>query len=100
MSQNNPESELPSCNLFVRPECLLPYPDIASGEDHALLVQYLVNQDKYKAFFAEDILLTIYNLGGNTTSCNIKTTKHQICREQLYQNTLELCKKKKGNKKH
>ena len=100
MSQNELESELPSCNLFVRPGCLLPYPDVASGEDHAFLVQYLVNQDKYKVFFAEDILLTIYNLCGDTTSNNLKTTKHQICRIQLYQNTLELCKKKKESIKH
>ena len=99
MSENNAEGELPSCNLIAKPKVLIQYPDIRSGEDHALLVHYLINQDKYKLYFAEDLLLTIYNLGGNTTSKNIKTQKHKICREQLYKNTLELCKMKKESKR-
>jgi len=100
MSENVAEAELPSCNLFVKSDSLLPYPDIKSGEDHALLVHYLINQDKYKVFFAEKLLLTIYNLNGNTTSGNIKSDAHRICRKQLYLNTLKLCRMRNANKKH
>ena len=100
MSENIAESELPSCNMFVKPEVMQPYPDIRSGEDHALLVHYLINQDKYKVHFAENLLLTIYNLSGNTTSNNIKNEAHRLCREQLYQNTLKLCKTRNASKKH
>ena len=100
MSENIAEAELPSCNMFVKPEIMQPYPDIRSGEDHALLVHYLINQDKYKVYFAEKTFLTIYNLSGNTTSNNIKTEAHRLCREQLYHNTLKLCKARNANKKH
>ena len=89
MSEGKPEGELPSCNLFLSPQILMPYPDIASGEDHALLVHYLLNQDKYNIYIAEELLPVIYNLGGKTTENNKKSTKHIACRKQLYLKSLE-----------
>lgn len=94
MSYGIPEGELPSCNLFVRPMCLIPYPEMASGEDHALFVNYLTQQDKYKIFFAENLLPVIYNLGGKTTSTNWQSGNYIRCRKELFNQVLELCKTK------
>ncbi|MBP5346782.1 MAG: glycosyltransferase family 2 protein [Bacteroidales bacterium] len=98
MSNSEPQGELPSCNLFVRPKYILPYPNIASGEDHALLVQYLMNQDKYHIYFAENLLPVIYNLEGNASSQNSISKVYIKCRTELYNNTLALCKTKKESK--
>jgi hypothetical protein len=95
MSKCLPEGELPSCNLFIRPCKLLPYPSMDSGEDHALFVDYLMNQDKYTIFFAEDLLPVIYNLGGSTTVQNRFSGNYIRCRKELYLKTLELCKTSK-----
>ena len=89
MSEGVPEGELPSCNLFVKPEFLLPYPDVDSGEDHALLVHYLMNQEKYDIFFAENLLLTIYNLDGATTQSKKKSKTYINCRQELYNKSLK-----------
>ncbi|MBO4698049.1 glycosyltransferase family 2 protein [bacterium] len=89
MSEGVPEGELPSCNLFVKPEFLLPYPDVDSGEDHALLAHYLMNQEKYDIFFAENLLLTIYNLDGATTQSKKKSKTYINCRQELYNKSLE-----------
>ena len=88
MSEGVPEGELPSCNLFVKPEFLLPYPDVESGEDHALLAHYLMNQEKYNIFFAENLLLTIYNLDGVTTQNKKKSKSYVNCRKELYKKSL------------
>ena len=98
MSEGILEGELPSCNLFIRPQVLLPYPQMESGEDHALFVQYLINQEKYNIFFAEDLLPVIYNVSGNVTASNIKTGKQIKSRQELYINTLSLCNTMKENK--
>lgn len=90
-----PESELPSCNLFIRPCKLEPYPTVESGEDHALFVYYLLNSDKYKISFAEELLPVIYDLGGNVTSNNRFSGKYARCRKELFTKTLELCTAKK-----
>lgn len=95
MSKCLPEGELPSCNLFIRPCKLLPFPSMDSGEDHALFVGYLMNQDKYSIFFAEDLLPVIYNLGGSTTAQNRFSGNYIRCRKELYLKTLELCKTSK-----
>ena len=95
MSEGNPEGELPSCNLFIKPKVLKPYPDIKSGEDHALLSDYLIHQEIYKIYFAEDLLLTIYNLDGLATMNNKQTENYIQSRKELYQNAIEICKTKK-----
>ena len=99
MSEGVLEGELPSCNLFIRPQALLPYPQMESGEDHALFVQYLINQEKYNVFFAENLVPVIYNVSGNMTASNIKLGKQIKSRQELYLNTLSLCKRMKENKK-
>ena len=99
MAECLPESELPSCNLFVQPHRLLPYPQMESGEDHALFVQYLLQQDKYNIFFAEDLLPVIYDLGGSATTKNKSSGNFIRCRKELYSKALELCKTKKEDGK-
>ncbi|MBR2980365.1 MAG: NAD-dependent epimerase/dehydratase family protein [Myxococcaceae bacterium] len=89
MANSIPEGELPSCNLFVKPNVLRPYPDVKSGEDHELVAHYLMNQRKYHIFFAEDILLTIYELGGSVTAKNKQSENYISCRRELYQKALE-----------
>jgi len=48
-----------------------------------------------KIEFAEDILLTIYNLSGNKTADNKQTEKYLNARKQLYEEAMRLCKMKK-----
>ena len=89
MAECLPEGELPSCNLFIKPEKTLPYPSVESGEDHALFVHYLLNKDSYKIHFAETLLPVIYDLGGTATSNNKFSGSYIRCRKELYLKALE-----------
>ncbi|WP_298366419.1 glycosyltransferase family A protein [uncultured Lutibacter sp.] len=83
MSQGDSNAELPSCNLFIKPSVLIPYPNIESGEDHLLLIKYLLS-NTYKWHFAEEILAVNYNLNGSTTLSNKKKNTYISCREEMY----------------
>ena len=93
MSEGIAKAELPSCNVFMTPNSLQDYPEISSAEDHFLLVRLLLSDKKIE--FAEDILLTIYNLSGNKTADNKQTEKYLNARKQLYEEAMQLCKMKK-----
>ena len=93
MSEGIAEAELPSCNVFMASNSLQDYPEISSAEDHFLLVRLLLSDKKIE--FAEDILLTIYNLSGNKTADNKQTEKYLNARKQLYEEAMQLCKMKK-----
>lgn len=97
MSEGIAEAELPSCNVFMTPNSLQDYSEISSAEDHFLLVRLLLNDKKLKIEFAEDILLTIYNLSGNKTADNKQTEKYLNARKQLYEEAMRLCKMKQEN---
>ncbi|MGP1506178.1 MAG: glycosyltransferase family 2 protein [Campylobacter sp.] len=97
MSEGVAQAELPSCNLFITPNSLQDYPEISSAEDHFLLVRLLLNDKNLKIEFAEDILLTIYNLSGNKTADNKQTEKYLNARKQLYEEAMRLCKMKQEN---
>ena len=94
MSEGIAKAELPSCNVFMTPNSLQDYPEISSAEDHFLFVRLLLNDKNLKIEFAEDILLTIYNLSGNKTADNKQTEKYLNARKQLYEEALRLCKMK------
>lgn len=79
------EAELPSCNLMVKPCALRHYPSFESAEDHALLVDYLLNAEHLNIFFAEDLLYAIYDLKGSETAQNKKRGKYQTCRQRIYE---------------
>lgn len=97
MSKGIAEAELPSCNVFMAPNSLQDYPEISSAEDHFLLVRLLLNDKNLKIEFAEDVLLTIYNLSGNKTADNKQTEKYLNARKQLYEEAMRLCKMKQEN---
>ena len=97
MSEGIAEAELPSCNVFMTPNSLQDYPEISSAEDHFLFVRLLLNDKNLKIEFAEDILLTIYNLSGNKTADNKQTEKYLNARKQLYEEAMRLCKMKQEN---
>lgn len=94
MSEGIAKAELPSCNVFMTPNSLQDYPEISSAEDHFLFVRLLLNDKNLKIEFAEDILLTIYNLSGTKTADNKQTEKYLSARKQLYEEALRLCKMK------
>jgi len=90
MSKGIEGSELPSCNLFIKPNCLMPYPEIESGEDHLLLINYLINRKKYNWYFAEELLAVIYNLEGTGTSSNKRNSFYFSSREKML-NKIKAC---------
>lgn len=94
MSEGIAKAELPSCNVFMTLDSLQDYPEISSAEDHFLFVRLLLNDKNLKIEFAEDILLTIYNLSGTKTADNKQTEKYLSARKQLYEEALRLCKMK------
>ena len=94
MSEGIAKAELSSCNVFMTPNSLQDYPEISSAEDHFLFVRLLLNDKNLKIEFAEDILLTIYNLSGTKTADNKQTEKYLSARKQLYEEALRLCKMK------
>ncbi|WP_111710176.1 glycosyltransferase family A protein [Lutibacter citreus] len=84
MSEGDKSSELPSCNLFIRPNVLLPYPNIESGEDHLLLLNYLTSKKRYNWHFAESLLAVIYNLNGTSTSNNKNSNTYLASRLEMF----------------
>ena len=86
MSEGDKEAELPSCNLFITPKHLKNYPNLESAEDHALLVEYLLDSCKYQWYFAENLLTTIYSLSGNITQDNKNSKSYLDCRKKIYEN--------------
>ena len=81
--------ELPSCNLIMRPHSLKEYPEFQSAEDHALLTSILLESDNHKIHIAKDILLTCYDLGGETTMKNRKSNIYRECRKDIYNKAKE-----------
>lgn len=92
MADGSADSELPSCNIFLTLRSLESYPDISSAEDHFLSVRILLSPKQYNIAFAEDVLVTIYNLNGNMTANNKKKADYKKAREKLYQEGVRLWK--------
>ena len=77
-------AELPSCNLFCIPKACLRYPNLDSAEDHALLVDCLCEaKDNNRVYVVEDLLLSIYTLGGRATTINRKKETYFSVRRDL-----------------
>lgn len=88
MSEGRFECELPSCNLFVVPAVVKPYPSILSAEDHFLTIYYLAFQLFFKVVVTDDIIVTYYNLGGLVTCQNQQDNSYMEARRSLF-TTLE-----------
>jgi glycosyltransferase involved in cell wall biosynthesis len=85
MSLGITEAELPSCNIFVRPECMINYPAKESAEDHWFVVNLLLKSDKLRIYTASDLIYSIYSLSGDLTQSNKKNEKYICSRKELYE---------------
>lgn len=63
------EQELPSCNLILRTQSGIRYPDVRSAEDHWLVASLLVFKPEKGAVVGESIYCC-YSLSGQVTSEN------------------------------
>lgn len=92
MAKGVTEAELPSCNTFLTKKSLMDYPELPSAEDHYLTAMLLINEKKLKLAFAQNILLTIYNLDGNMTNENKKRDIYLESRKKIFKEALKLCR--------
>jgi glycosyltransferase involved in cell wall biosynthesis len=78
------EAELPSCNTFVKPECMIKYPSKDSAEDHWFTVELLLKSNILKIYIASDLIYLTYSLSGKLTQSNVKNDKYTNSRKELY----------------
>jgi len=90
MSLGDFSAELPSCNTFVKPECLINYLQQESAEDHWFTAELLLNIDNHKIHIADDLFYSIYSISGNLTKSNRAEDKYLTSREKLYKH---ICRK-------
>lgn len=83
MAEGRQECELPSCNLFVIPASVRPYPPVQSAEDHSLTLYYLTHQEAYKVIVTDDIKVTYYNLSGDISKNNKQGSTYIEMRKRL-----------------
>lgn len=83
MSVGIAHAELPSCNLILRVPVAANYPDVRSGEDHMLLLHYLLHQHQYRVVCAEQILQTVYSIDGQLTKYNKKSEQYLATRRRM-----------------
>jgi glycosyltransferase involved in cell wall biosynthesis len=79
------EAELPSCNIFIRPECVINYPPKESAEDHWFMIELLLNSNNKKIHIAEDFIYSIYSISGCLTKTNRKQDKYLHSIKELYE---------------
>jgi len=85
MSQGNPKSELPSCNIFIKPGLNIEYPNKNSAEDHWFTVFILLQKTKLNILICENLCYCIYSLDGFATNTNKASTNYIQSRYELYQ---------------
>lgn len=85
MSQGVAKAELPSCNTFIRPNIEIDYPEVNSGEDHWFTVQLLLQAEKLKIYFAEELIYSVYSLDGSVTKQNREQELYIASRTKLYE---------------
>jgi UDP-N-acetylglucosamine 4-epimerase len=79
------EAELPYCNIFIRPECMINYPPKESAEDHWFTAELLLNSNNKKVHIAEDFIYSIYSISGCLTKTNKRQDKYLHSRKELYE---------------
>ena len=82
MVEGEPDAELPSCNLWIKPNFRAIYPDIGSAEDHWLVTHLLINQPE-EGVILHDCLFANYSLSGNNSEVNRSNGSHQESRRKL-----------------
>lgn len=83
------EAELPSCNVFVRPQVAVPYETINSAEDHWNLVKYLLMKDELKINIEPEWIYCNYHIDGALSDKNRETGDRKKSRIDLFKNTLK-----------
>ena len=74
--------ELPSCNLVLRSNSGIRYPDVRSAEDHWLVASLLcLHSDK--GIVVPSPIYAVYSLGGATTQHNRRSAQWALQRERL-----------------
>jgi glycosyltransferase involved in cell wall biosynthesis len=84
MADGDPKSELPSCNTFMKPNIICSYPEKLSAEDHWFTVSLLLQKEKLNININENLIYSIYNIDGRSTSENKKDNSYINSRRQLY----------------
>lgn len=84
MASGSWEAELPSCNVFVRPQIAEPYPDENSAEDHWSLVNYMLRKDELKIIIKSNWIYCNYNIDGALSQKNRKDGERITARKELY----------------
>ncbi|WP_187394538.1 glycosyltransferase family A protein [Zoogloea oleivorans] len=74
--------ELPSCNLVLRSQSGIRYPDIRSAEDHWLVASLLCLHPE-KGIVVPSPIYAVYSLGGATTQDNRRSAQWALQRERL-----------------
>jgi len=83
MGEGESGAELPSCNLWIKPNFRVIYPDIGSAEDH-WLVTYLLIHKPEEGIIIHDSLFANYSLSGSNTEVNRSNGSHSESRRRLY----------------
>jgi glycosyltransferase involved in cell wall biosynthesis len=82
-------SELPSCNVFVRPDVALPYPEIESAEDHWNLVDYLLHDDELEVVVKPDWVYCNYSIDNYSAADRKRNEVRSQARSALYRYALD-----------
>lgn len=85
MSQGNTKAELPSCNLCIRPDVYIPYPEEYSAEDHWLVIKMLLQFSSKSFRMVPELIYCNYSLDGTTTKTNKNKNKYINSRTRLYE---------------
>lgn len=84
MAEGNAENEIPSCNLLLRAQSGLRYPDMASAEDHWLVADLLIHRPGDVAVVAEP-LFADYAVNGPATVAAKGAARYAAARRALYE---------------
>lgn len=82
------EAELPSCNVFIRPEFARPFPQIKGAEDHWNLVDYILDKDKLNIQIRPDWIYCDYHIDGSLSSENRINQNGLRFRKELFDHAL------------
>lgn len=79
---NGQQQELPSCNLLLRTQSGVRYPDVRSAEDHWLVAELLMLQT-HKGVIVPSPVYAEYSLGGDVTIQNRRSKEWARQRQRL-----------------
>ncbi|NUM32970.1 MAG: glycosyltransferase family 2 protein [Candidatus Brocadiae bacterium] len=77
------KTELPSCNVVIRPEIPIFYPAITSGEDHWFTVDILTSIWKKDVMIDEELMHSVYSISGSLSGVNRKKSSYLKSRQLL-----------------